>query len=90
MGERNSIPVELQNASIDEGHELIAEAYVRLQIEGSGYVRLEDCKSLDGFLSAFAAAEEWEAFGLIQILESENEDCGEGLLIQPIRFRRLK
>jgi hypothetical protein len=85
MGERNSIADELRG----EGHELIAETYAGLRLGDTGQVRLEDCKSLEAFQAAFAAADEWEALGLIEILESQ-EDCEVGSLIYPIWFRRLK
>jgi hypothetical protein len=85
MGERNSIPDELRG----EGHRLIAEIYLRLRVAGTGHVRPEECHSLEEFQAAFAAADEWQAFGLIEVLEAPRprED---GWLIHPIRFRRLK
>lgn len=83
MGETNPIPDEL----CGEGHRLIAEAYLRLVVAGTGHVRPEECKSLDEFQAAFAAADEWQAFGLIEVLEAPAED---GWLIRPIQFRRLK
>jgi hypothetical protein len=85
MGQRNSIPDELRG----EGHRLIAEAYVRLRVAGTGHVRPEECNSLEEFQAAFAAADEWQAFGLIEVLETQ-EHCEEGWLIPPIQFRRLK
>jgi hypothetical protein len=85
MGKRNSVAEELD----DEAHQAIAEAYAALRVTDTGEVRPEDCKSLEGFQAAFAAADEWEALGLIEILEI-GEDREQGWLIQPIRFRRLK
>ena len=85
MGQRNSIPDELRG----EGHRLIAEAYVRLRVAGTGHVRPEECNSLDEFQAAFAAADEWQAFGLIEVLEDQR-DREDGWLIHPIQFRRLK
>jgi hypothetical protein len=74
----------------NEGHDLIAEAYGRLPIGGEGCVRAEDSKSLEDFQAAFVAAEEWQSMGLIQIVDSQEEDSTDGSLIHPIRFRRLK
>lgn len=85
MGERNSIPDELRG----EGHRLIAETYVRLRVKGTGHVRPEECASLDEFQAAFAAADEWQAFGLIEVLEVDGKR-EDGWLIRPIQFRRLK
>ena len=92
MGKRKSIPAGLARggSETDEGHELIARAYVRARVDGEACVRLEDCASLDSFQAAFAAAEEWQAAGFIEILDAEQEDMAQGLLIRPIRFRRLK
>jgi hypothetical protein len=85
MGQRNSIPDELRG----EGHRVIAEAYVRLRVAGTGHVRPEECNSLEEFQAAFAAADEWAAFGLIEVLEVQ-QPRKDGWLIHPIRFRRLK
>ena len=85
MGKRKSFAAEFRG----EGHQPIAEAYAGLPVGGTGYVRVEDCKSLEVFQAAFAAADEWAASGLIEILEFQ-EICEEAWLIHPIRFRRLK
>jgi hypothetical protein len=85
MGKRNSVPDEWR----DEGHRVIAEAYARLGVAGMGHVRPEDCQSLETFQAAFAAADEWAAFGLIEVLDVPEDRHG-GWLIHPIRFRRLK
>ena len=85
MGKRNSIPDELRG----EGHQVIATAYAGLRVAGTGHVRPEDCKSLEAFQAAFAAADEWAAFGLIEVLDVP-QDREEGWLIHPLRFRRLK
>ena len=85
MGQRNSLPDELRG----EGHQLIAQAYARLRVAGTGAVRPEDCKSLEAFQAAFAAADEWAASGLIEVLDVA-PDREDGWLIHPIRFRRLK
>jgi hypothetical protein len=69
-----------------EGHELIANAYASVGVAGTAHVRPEDCDSLEAFQAAFAAADEWQTLGLIEVIE----EAGEAPLIPAIRFRRLK
>jgi hypothetical protein len=85
MGQRNSLPDELRG----EGHRAIAEAYAGLRVAATGHVRPEDCQSLEAFQAAFAAADEWAAFGLIEVLDTAH-DREDGWLIHPLCFRRLK
>ena len=85
MGKRRSFAAVFSG----EGHQPIAATYAELPVGGTGHVRLEDCSSLEAFQAAFAAADEWAASGLIEILEIQ-EHCEAGWLIHPIRFRRLK
>ena len=70
-----------------EGHELIAWAYLRLRVAEIGQLRAEDCHTLEAFQSAFGAADEWEALGLIKVLDLSPHTPWQ---IPPIRFRRLK
>ena len=70
--------------------QLIEEAYARTEVGGSACVRPEDSRSLEDFQEAFAAAEEYESAGFIEILESEDHDLTKESLIHPIRFRRLR
>lgn len=79
----------MQDASAGEGERLIAEAYAGVRVAGTGHVRAEDCESLEAFQAAFAAADEWAARGLIELLELDR--CsGKDWLTPAIRFRRLK
>lgn len=70
-----------------EGHELIAWAYLRLRVAEVGQLRAEECDTLEAFQAAFGAADEWEALGLIELLELPPRRPWQ---IPPIRFRRLK
>ena len=70
-----------------DGHELIAWAYLRLRVTEVGQLRAEDCDSLEAFQAAFGAADEWEALGLIEVLELSLHKPWQ---IPPIRFRRLR
>ena len=71
-----------ENPEGEDGHGAIAAAYAQLRIEQTGHVRPDDCASLEAFQAAFAAADEWEALGLIEILNTEHAWL--------LRFRRLK
>jgi hypothetical protein len=79
----------MQDPSGGEGYRLIAEAYAGVRVADTAHVRPEDCESLEAFQAVYAAADEWAALGLIELLD--NEQCaGEDWLVAAIRFRRLK
>lgn len=76
--------------SKDKSDELMADAYRRLPIGGIGCVDPKDANALEDFQGVFAAAEEWESAGLIEILDCGDEYWKECVGIPAIRFRRLK
>jgi hypothetical protein len=76
--------------SKDTSDQLMADAYRRVPIGGIGCVDPKDANALEDFQGAFAAAQECESAGLIEILDGGDEYWKEGVGIPAIRFRRLK
>jgi hypothetical protein len=90
MGNRTGVKPRVPDVTnTDEGDALIAQAFRRVAIGGEGCVQPEDAKSLEQFQDAFAAADEWESNGLIEIVETQEGPTGP-FGIHGIRFRRLK